>query len=636
VTLERPLIFALVVTLAPAGLRAQTWLPEGPAGGDVRSLAVDPRDSRVLYLGTADGVLYSSKDAGFHWSRLVPGFPLRGMSLDQMTVDSRGDVVVGYWEVAGKGGGVAASRDAGRTFTLSEGIQGQSVRALAVAPWNPDLFVAGTLSGLFRSEDSGANWQRISPEGHREIRNVESVALDPAEAGVIYAGTWHLPWKTTNEGRSWHPVNAGIIEDSDIFTLVLDPRNHRTLYATACTGIYRSVDAGERWQKIRGIPATSRRTRSFAQDPEHPDTLYAGTTQGLWLSEDAGATWRLVTSDTLVVNTVVPLPGTILLGCEGAGVLRSSDVGRTWIASNDGFSERFVSSIAFDHLGHRILAGIVADRQHGGVMARSTGGGWTRLGTGLEGREVMSLAMLGPDVLAGTDDGLFLLDGQSWQRFDTIVNGRDVHPRVTDLVVSGRVVLAATADGLLRSTDAGTSWERTSPGIASHVSALAASTPGVVLAATPLGLFRSLDLGASWEGVSHGPTDSRIHSLALLPGSDRVVFATTPTGLYKSTDQGRSWFRRGGGLPLSDITGLALHPDGRTLYASDFTVGGIFRSKDAGETWQPFTTEGLVTDHVWALALDPGSPDDLLAATRTGGLHVLSQISRGSSGANAP
>ncbi|HEU0108883.1 MAG TPA: hypothetical protein VFT38_22055, partial [Vicinamibacteria bacterium] len=75
----------------------------GPPGGDVRALAADPHDPRRIYLGTSDGVLYRSEDSGAHWRRLSPGFPRRGQSLDEITVDARGVVLVGYWEVGGSG-----------------------------------------------------------------------------------------------------------------------------------------------------------------------------------------------------------------------------------------------------------------------------------------------------------------------------------------------------------------------------------------------------------------------------------------------------------------------------------------------------------------------------------------------------
>jgi len=622
-------LLVLVLLSAPA-VGAEMWVPVGPPGGDVRSLATDPRDPRRVYLGTADGVLYRSDDAGLRWHRLSPGFPHRGASLDEIVVDPRGALLVGFWEVAGSGGGIARSEDGGKTFAALPGMTGQSVRALAQSAANPDVLVAGTIAGVFRSVDGGKRWHRITPEDHAELRNVESVAIDPAVPDVIYVGTWHLPWKTSDGGASWELIHTGMIDDSDVFTMTVDRWNARKVYATACSGIYRSADGAAKWTRIRGIPASSRRTRSFAQSPDNQDVFYAGTTEGLWISEDGTATWRQATPKSVVVNAVLALPGgLLLLGSNGAGVLRSIDGGRSWITSNQGFSERFVSRIVFDPAGGRVLAGIWGDRNHGGVFAApSPRGPWSRTGPGLEGREVLSLAAAGRQILAGTDDGLFLLADPvaGWRRLPTLVGGVDLHPRVTDVVaLSDQVFLAASPQGILRSLDGGATWRRPSLGLWGPASALAVSrrTLGLVLAASPLGFFKSADGGDRWVLVSRGLGAIEAHTIAFVPTDDRVVYATSTRGLFRSKDQGATWSQVTGGIPFTDITGLALRPDGRTLYASDFTWGGIFRSDDAGETWSRLPTQGLVSDRVWTLGVDPTAPERLLVASPSGGLHLL-------------
>src|SRR6185295_2795963 len=118
----------------------------------------------------------------------------------------------------------------------------------------------------------------------------------------------------------------------------------------------------------------------------------------------------------------------------------------------------------FDTANRRVLAAVWGDRRHGGVFtAPSARGPWSRLGSGLEGREVLSLALVGREVLAGTDDGLFLSNATTglWSRFATVVDGADVHPRVTDVLApSPRTLLAAASFGLLRSADGGRTWSR--------------------------------------------------------------------------------------------------------------------------------------------------------------------------------
>jgi photosystem II stability/assembly factor-like uncharacterized protein len=600
----------------------------GPPGGDVRSLAADPRDSRVVYLGTADGVLYRSEDAGLHWAQLAPGFPQRGMSLDDLVVGPDGTLFVGYWEVQGPGGGVARSDDGGHTFTVLSGLPGLGVRALAQAAGAPQVLVAGTLAGVFRSEDAGANWGRISPDDHAEIRNVNSVAIDPRDPRVVYIGTWHLPWKTSDAGATWRPVRTGMIDDSDVMTLNLDQRDPDTVFATACSGIYRSPDAGGRWSRIRGIPSSSRRTRAFAQDQAQPDSFYAGTTEGLWRSDDGSASWRLLTAKDLVVNAVLPLPGgVVLLGTDGAGVLRSDDSGRTYAAANDGFSSRFIAGVVASP-GGRVMAAIGHDRRHGGVFTPTSDGKWVSLGTGLEGREVLSLAAAseGEDevVVAGTDQGVFLgaMHCGYWRRLPTRGEGSDPFPRVIHVAAaSPRLLAAATSQGLLVSRDGGEAWERRVLGLAAEITAVAFSDrePHLLAAATPLGLFRSDDQGRSFIQVSNGVAGAAIRSLAFLPGDARVLFATTSVGLLRSADTGKTWARHGGGLPLSDITGLAFGSGG-VVFASDFRRGGVYRSDDRGETWTVLSGEGLAGERVYTLAVGPGR---LLAGTAGNGLRAL-------------
>lgn len=616
-------------TMVASPSRAQSWVPVGAPGGNVRAMTQDPRDPDRIYLGTADGILYRTDDGGGQWTRMTPGFPKRDCSLDDIEVDSHGHVYVGYWNVHGQGGGVAKSEDGGRNFTLLSGIDGESVRALTIAPSDQDVIAAGTLTGVFVSRNAGLSWMRISPSGHPDLRNVESLAFDPTDSKIIYAGTWHLVWKTQNGGGSWAPSHRGMIDDSDVMTLSVDRNHPETVYATACTGIYKSVDAGAQWIKMRGIPYSSRRTRAFAVGHDRK-LLVAGTTEGLWVSDNGGGTWQQTTPKELIVNAVIAQrDGTILLGTEDAGVLRSSDRGKTWVASNEGFSERFVFKLLFDDVGGRLVVAVWGAPYFGGVLVSpGVNGPWTRLGAGLDERRVLSLALQGRTILAGTDDGIFTWgpDATSWTRLDTKIEGREVHPRVTDLLVMPpHRFLAATSNGVIYSKDDGATWSKPILGGSDDVFSVASSGENLNLAvaATKSGFYRTRDGGATWERVAAPLDGVTPHEIAFVPLDDRVLFATTSGGLFRSGNQGASWKRVSGGVPHSDLTGIALSPEGNTIYVSDFTWGGIFRSTDGGQSWNRMPTDGLGSDRVWTLSVDPAEPNRLLASPSAGGLHLL-------------
>jgi photosystem II stability/assembly factor-like uncharacterized protein len=623
-----PLLLALAaLTLATTPLVADPvpWEPVGPAGGDVRELTVDPRHPQRVYLGTVDGGFYVSEDDGASWTRPTPGFVRRGCSLDDILVGTDGEILVGYWEVEGGGGGIARSTDGGRTFVDLPGMVGRSVRGLARASSLPQTLVATTLKGVFRSDDDGTSWRRISPETHAGLVNAGSVAIDPEDADTIYVGTWHLAWKTTDGGKTWINIRQGMITDSDVMTLTIDRRDRRAVWGTACSGIYRSRSAGQSWAKLPGIPYSSRRTRAFAQHPLDPTVFLAGTTEGLYITRDDAASWQHATSTDLVVNAVSILrDGTFLIGTDAAGVLRSTDGGRTWTGANQGLFESSVSRVAVDLSDGRVFAGLMGSRQHGGVRtAGHLPGSWAPTGSGLEGRNVLSISASSA-LLVGTDAGLFRHDAQTWARVPTVVDGIEERPQVYDVKkLTPQVWLLATSRGLLRTEDGGASWKRVRLGLSSRCGAVATSpgTSGRVYAATPLGVFVSQDSGSTWTATGPSAPTGWVNKMMILPGSQEVILVVTTDGLFRSVDDGRSWQWRGGGLPHGNVPALAMTPDGARLYACNFTYGGLYESRDRGENWSAVDTEGLHSARLWTLAVVAGK--ELLAAAPLGGLYRM-------------
>ena len=188
-------------------------------------------------------------------------------------------------------------------------------------------------------------------EHHEELRNLDSLAIDPRDPQTIYAGTFHLPWKTVDGGRTWSPIHAGMIDDSDVMSLLIDEKNSRRIYASACSGIYRSDDSANQWRKIQGIPYTARRTYAITQDSKQPGHVYAATSEGLWKTADGGMTWRRTTPESWVVNAVVVAegdPGRVLIGTEELGVLASDDGGEHFEDANAGFDHRQILALGLD------------------------------------------------------------------------------------------------------------------------------------------------------------------------------------------------------------------------------------------------------------------------------------------------
>jgi photosystem II stability/assembly factor-like uncharacterized protein len=640
---------------------AQMWKSMGPPGGDVRALALDPSDPRLVYMGTTDGHIFGSRDGGVTWQILGRAGARLDAVVTSIFVDPQKPQVLyaSTWTrgTGGEGGGVFRSSDAGRTWQIL-GLAGHAVRALAAAPSDPSVLVVGALDGIYRSKDAGATWERISPEGDEELRNLDSLAIDPLNSDTIYAGTFHLPWKTTDGGKRWFPIHAGMIDDSDVLSLVADTAHPRRVYASACSGIYRSENGGAVWKKIQGIPFSARRTYVIRLDPSHSGTVYAGTSEGLWKTGDGGAVWRRITPRDWVIDAVVVEPpsdlapeGRLVIGTEQLGALVSEDGGKNFRAANTGFYHRQIVSLALDreHPG-RVLA-ILANAPEPVLVTDDGGLVWAPLGPGLstEGlRRVYAspggwYASLERGGLMHYDD-----DKGAWVRAGSLI-GEEPAPSapqsnglkerkdrrrpatkshifdllVNDMAFAQEIWFAATEEGLFASRDQGASWSLFSfAPLALPVSSVRVSSNGRQLRVVSLrGMVFSQDGGQSWSW--HDLPFEAGGALRLDAADDTTLLATAHKGLYISRDAGRSWEPEASGLPEAPLQDLALAGD---VWLASMQTGGLFLSSDHGANWSRI--EGTLAEGFFPVVATGDSPGVVYAASTTEGLYAVELLTR--------
>jgi photosystem II stability/assembly factor-like uncharacterized protein len=578
----------------------QTWRQVGPLGGDVQSLAAAPGNARNLFLGTSDGHVFGSHDGGDHWELLGRIGDHHDDVIMSMVVDARsaGTIYATSWTLSSHGGGVYRSYDAGHTWQLI-GLEGLVVRAIAVAPSNPDILVAGATDGVYRSDDSGKHWIRISPEKHEDLRNFDSIAIDPDDPNIIYAGTFHLPWKTVDGGKTWAPVNKGMVDDSDVMSITIDQSNAAHVFASACSGIYHSVDGGTNWTKFKGIPKDSRRTVHILQDPKRLQTVYAATTEGLWKTSDDGANWRLITPVSWSILSMVIDPvnsDRLILGTERLGVQVSDDGGQTYRASNQGFSHRRIVDAAVDPQHPERALVVLTSNFEPLLETTDAGRTWTPLATGLKSGPPRHI-FASPDgwFAAPGPGGLLRYDSSksSWVSVNQFAGKSSATPKNAPASTKDRSVRSANPLGAKTAANSnGNSAAKSLVPFRAKVNDMAFGTEAWY-AATEDGLFVSRDRGLTWRSVSLAPEQHAatsappVHTTSIRTvrtgKGDSYVWALTSQQLQISGDGGKTWISRT--LPFEPHGSLHLHPsdENTVVLAGDH---GVFISRDAGESWK--------------------------------------------------
>jgi photosystem II stability/assembly factor-like uncharacterized protein len=334
----------------PSAASGASWWRLPVWGAEVRAFAVDPFDPGTVYCGTSRGNFYFSKDAGATWDALRSGPAFPGFYVTSLVADPaiRGRL---FASLAGELGGglLVRSDDSGADWqVLAKSTRAVTTRAFALAPGEPRLLALAGDDGVRLSADGGKTWTRTG-EGVPGLQQVESLAFDPADRRVLYAGTWRQAFRTRDGGASWSRIAEGMVLDATVYAWDFDAADSRDIWVSTCGWVYRSRDGGDRWTRFT-TGFTNRRSHAVRRDPHRAGVVYAATVGGLHRSLDGGATWTRISRESLVVTAleVDRRSGRLFVGTEGEGVFYSDDAGQTLESGSQGLPESRVSEVAAD------------------------------------------------------------------------------------------------------------------------------------------------------------------------------------------------------------------------------------------------------------------------------------------------
>jgi len=532
---------------------------DGPWGGAIRALAIDPQKPNIVYAGTTCGV-YQSNDSGGNWTQVGAGE-----------------------------------------------ISCQEIRSLAIDPADPQIVYAVGSEGIFRTNDRGGAWTRID-RGFTG-QSVSALALDPARRGVLYVAAQGTIWVSADYGRHWTATDAPF-RGEIVWTLAVDLSDSERLYAGTHKGLYLSEDSGKTWGLAPAAPQVS--VRSVASGLGDPRHLYIATDQGLWESPDSGATWQaLDAQETLAATAVVvhPEDDRVLLAVQGSRKLvRSTDQGRSWSPLLALAANQLTLAIAVDpYDAQRLFVGTTR-----GLYTSIDGGQtWDISMGGIAANEIRQvidvpgtkgqLYVLTPEGIMETRDG-----GKTWQ-------GRNRGLAETDIVAlsidpqAPRMMYAVTTSGdVWRSQDGGAKWGLTGQALPRGARAnrllvwhrKQGPGPIVYVATENHGVLRSLDRGDHWETLNNGLRAEPVRSMALGYGGEGFVYVGAGADIYRLTadarpDESLPWERMTTEPLNGQVTDICVFSQRRqTLYAST-EAGGIYRRKGEGSPWESLSREIL-------------------------------------------
>jgi photosystem II stability/assembly factor-like uncharacterized protein len=220
----------------------QQW-PDDPDGHNASSLkyrytwtmpiVFSPHDPSVLY--NAAQYVFRSSDSGHSWETISPDLTRNDKSRQQ---DSGGPITkdqasIEFYDIV---------------FTVAE------------SPKQEGVIWAGTDDGLIQlTRDDGKTWSNVTPKSLPEWSLVSLIEPSSYDAATAYAAVdahklddfKPYIFKTNDFGKTWTPITTGIHEGAYVHAIRADPVRKGLLFAGTETGIYVSFDDGTRWQSLQ-------------------------------------------------------------------------------------------------------------------------------------------------------------------------------------------------------------------------------------------------------------------------------------------------------------------------------------------------------------------------------------------------
>jgi photosystem II stability/assembly factor-like uncharacterized protein len=591
----------------------------------IGALAVAPSDPKVIYAGTGesdirsnlssgDGV-YKSTDGGQTWANLG----LRdSRQISRIVVDPQDP------------------------NTVYVGVLGH-----AYGP-NPER-------GVYKSIDGGASWTKALDQGP-DI-GVSDLALATENAKLLFATTWRShrpPWSTyapldgpggglfrsEDSGQSWSRLTGNGLPDGDwgraaVAVSANGKRVYALISASKTPGLYRSDDGGNTWALLNEDRRLTSRAWYFGNitvDPNNPAVVYLPNV-ALYRSEDGGKTISIVRGapggDDYHQIWVDPKDSSRMILGTDQGATISLDYGQTWSSWYNQPTAQFYHVITDDQFPY-VVYGTQQDTGSAAVRSRGDSGlitprDWFPSGGSESGyiapdpkdANIVYLSGTYGDVVRFNVRTSFSQDITPWPQsnFGIDINARKYRDPWTPVLLMSpfdKKTLYLGTQYVMKTLDGGLHWETISPdltGSTEHAGDKKPAGPPTVENAKPRGY-----------GVVYAIAPSSLNGNLIWAGSD--------TGLLHLTRDGGKTWKEVTPHSIGEWSRISLieasHFDPAEAYAAvdrhrlDDQRPYLYRTRDYGATWQLITDGIGASSFLRAVREDPQTRGLLFAGTELG------------------
>lgn len=580
-----------------------------------------------------------------------------------------------YAGYAYPGTGVFKSVDGGSSWKHLGLEATHHIAKVLLHPTNPSIAYVAAMGkqwtpsperGVYRTLDGGVHWERVLFID--EVTGVVDLSLDPKDPRTLYAWAWQIEegrrgglFKSQDAGKTWRRLTKGLPtgllgrasiaiapKSPKTLYLYLDNRAPRTQKDRAFVGgeVYRSDDAGESWRKVNTddlydvFGAFGWKFTDICVDPRDTNHLYILGNHA-FQSRDGGATFQRLGDRILRVQetpgralhldhhelVIDPAnPERLLLGNDG-GLFLSYDAGESWLHLNNIPVAQMYFVATDNQTPYRIFAGTqdnaalvgpsdatlddaIPDPWRSVYLDRWTGGdSFVTLPDPTDERFVYYEHQNGALMRMDTTGSSILSGGPS---------SESLRPRLPGLRFSWYTpffisphnprTLYLGANQVLKTTDRGATWKAISPELGDPpgkdrdavttgaLTMLAESplVPGLLVGGTEGGrVWLSSDDGATWSRIDSGLPRKWVSRVTLSHHAAATLYVSftgfrendTRPYVFVSTDTGRTWRSIASNLPPECVNVIKEDPtDPKLLYVG--TDLGVYLSRDAGQSWE--------------------------------------------------